>query len=128
MSDVRKSFRLLNNLLSRPNVVKLEHDSYLDTALRETVSDLVFSCQLAGESAHLAMLVKHQSRPDAYMPVRMGHYLFSLLTKQLKQQPKTHKELLAPVYALVFYHGRHLTKVIGPCNDIAAQVKRNRPR
>ena len=39
------------------------------------------------------------------MPVRMGHYLFSLLTKQLKQQAKADKELLAPVYALVFYHG-----------------------
>jgi predicted transposase/invertase (TIGR01784 family) len=82
--------------------LSLEHDSYLDPALRETVSDLVFRCQLAGEPAYLALLVEHQSTPDPHMPVRIGHYLFSLLTKQLKQQPK---ELLAPVHALVFYHG-----------------------
>lgn len=80
----------------------LEHDSYLDPALQEAVSDLVFRCQLAGQPAYLALLVEHQSRPDPHMPVRMGHYLFSLLTKQLKQQPK---EPLAPVYGLVFYHG-----------------------
>ena len=80
----------------------LEHDSYLDPALQEAVSDLVFHCQLAGQPAYLALLVEHQSRPDPYMPVRMGHYLFSLLTKKLKQQPK---EPLAPVYGLVFYHG-----------------------
>lgn len=80
----------------------LEHDSYLDPALQEAVSDLVFRCQLAGQPAYLALLVEHQSRPDPHMPVRLGHYLFSLLIKQLKQQPS---EPLAPVYGLVFYHG-----------------------
>jgi predicted transposase/invertase (TIGR01784 family) len=82
--------------------LSLEHDSYLDAALRETVSDLVYQCKLAGEPAFLALLVEHQSTPDPHMPVRIGHYLFSLLTKQLKQTPS---EPLAPVHALVFYHG-----------------------
>jgi len=82
--------------------LKLEHDSYLDPALQETVSDLVFSCRLADQPAYLALLVEHQSRPDPHMPVRIGHYLFSLLTKHLKQQPNGP---LAPVYALVLYHG-----------------------
>ena len=83
--------------------LKLEHDSHLDSALRETVSDLVYRCQLAGQPAYLAVLVEHQSSPDPHMPVRIGHYLFGMLTKQLKQRPK---EPLAPVHALVFYHGR----------------------
>ncbi|MEX1056183.1 MAG: Rpn family recombination-promoting nuclease/putative transposase, partial [Natronospirillum sp.] len=82
--------------------LSLEHDSYLDPALRETVSDLVYRCQLAGEPAYLALLVEHQSTPDPHMPVRIGHYLFSLLTKHLKLKPN---EPLAPVHALVFYHG-----------------------
>jgi len=30
------------------NSLSLVHDSYLDTALRETVSDLVYRCKLAG--------------------------------------------------------------------------------
>jgi len=81
----------------------LEHDSYLDTNLNETMSDLVYRCRLAGEPAFLAVLVEHQSSPDPHMPVRIGHYLFSLLIKQLKLHPK---EPLAPVHALVYYHGR----------------------
>ena len=82
--------------------LSLEHDSYLDPSLREAVSDLVYHCRLAGKPAYLAVLIEHQSTPDPYMPVRIGHYLFSLLTKQLKQNPR---EPLAPVHALVFYHG-----------------------
>ncbi|GGX56031.1 Rpn family recombination-promoting nuclease/putative transposase [Saccharospirillum salsuginis] len=30
--------------------LSLEHDSYLDPALRETVSDLVYHCHLAGKA------------------------------------------------------------------------------
>lgn len=81
----------------------LEHDSFIDSSLQEAISDLVFSCKLAGQPAYLAMLIEHQSRPDPHMPVRIGHYLFSLLVKQLKQHPS---EPLPPVYAMVFYHGQ----------------------
>ena len=101
----------------------LQHDSYIDTELAESLSDLVYHCQLAGEEACISILIEHQSRPDAFMPVRIGHYLFSLLTKQLKQrQPHSTatestpplmaptktapRRLLTPVYALVFYHGQ----------------------
>jgi predicted transposase YdaD len=93
----------------------LQHDSYIDTELAESLSDLVYHCQLAGEDACISILIEHQSRPDVFMPVRIGHYLFSLLTKQLKQrQPhstateskKVPRRLLTPVYALVFYHGQ----------------------
>lgn len=85
------------------NSLTLEHDSYIDASLQAAVSDLVFRCQLAHRPAYLAVLIEHQSQPDPFMPVRMAHYLFCLLNKQLKLHPG---KRLPPVYGMIFYHGR----------------------
>jgi predicted transposase/invertase (TIGR01784 family) len=84
------------------NSIRLEPTSYVTEELQESFSDLVYSCNLAGEQAYVSILVEHQSTAKKFMPVRVHHYLFNLLHEQLKTNGQT---LLPAVYGLVFYHG-----------------------
>ncbi len=99
------------------NTLKLENSSYIDDELQEAISDLVFTCNYNDESnsddeidsseAKIVLLLEHQSTPQQFMAFRVYHYLFNLLNSVLKQRPKEQaKDLLAAVYALVFYHGQ----------------------
>jgi predicted transposase/invertase (TIGR01784 family) len=85
-----------------PGSLKLLKETHLDKALRKTMNDLVFSCQLQGRPAYLTLLVEHQSTPDPMIAFRIHHYLFSVLYSHWKQHPG---EALPPVYTLLFYHG-----------------------
>jgi predicted transposase/invertase (TIGR01784 family) len=87
----------------------LENSTYIDEALRETLSDLVFTCRYSKNvdsvQAKVVLLVEHQSTPDQFMPFRVYHYLFNMLYNELKG--RTNKQAKLPaVYALVFYHGK----------------------
>ena len=85
------------------DTLKLLPNSYIDTELQQSISDLVFSCEIAGVSAYLVLLVEHQSRAEKMLPFRVFHYVFSALNELRKAQPN---KPLPPVYPLVFYHGR----------------------
>jgi predicted transposase/invertase (TIGR01784 family) len=82
--------------------LKLIQQSYVDNGMQESISDLVFSCELADKPAYLALLVEHQSSPDPMLPFRIHGYLFGILQSYRKQRPNG---LLPAVYTLVFYHG-----------------------
>lgn len=93
------------NMVAKLNLATLTHlnTTYIHKQLSSTFSDVVFSCELAGEPATISLLVEHQSKPDKFMPVRVGYYLFSLLSRQIKE---TKGELLPAAYCMVFYHGK----------------------
>ena len=82
--------------------LKLIQQSYIDNDLQESISDLVFSCELADKRAYLTLLVEHQSTPDRMLAFRAHHYQFGLLHSYRRQYPD---RLLPAVYTLVFYHG-----------------------
>ena len=84
------------------NSLQLTRHSYIDNELQESISDLVFSCQLADRPAYLTLLIEHQSSPDRMLPFRVHHYLFGMLYGHRKQYPDRQ---LPAVYTLVFYHG-----------------------
>src|SRR4051812_5532481 len=48
--------------------------SFVDEALKERSSDLLFSAMLAGHSVLLYLLFEHQSRVDELMPFRLLRY------------------------------------------------------
>ncbi|HVH97160.1 MAG TPA: Rpn family recombination-promoting nuclease/putative transposase, partial [Enhygromyxa sp.] len=48
--------------------------TYIDPALADHHSDLLFSVQLDGKEALVYVLLEHQSTKHAYMPLRMLHY------------------------------------------------------
>ena len=88
--------------LNVDSLMLMQH-SYISNELQESLSDLVFSCELADKPAYLTLLVEHQSCADKMMPFRVHHYLFGVLHNYLKQHPGS---LLPAVYTLVFYHGQ----------------------
>lgn len=90
---------------------RLESSSYITDALKETFSDLVFTCRYKNDvtktKARIALLVEHQSTADRLMPFRVFHYLFNLLYRLSKEDSDDQpKDKLPAVYALVFYHGK----------------------
>lgn len=77
--------------------------THIDNQLASAFSDVVFSCELAGQEATISLLIEHQSRPDKFMPVRVGYYMFSLFMRHLKDAKRG---LIPAAYCLVFYHGK----------------------
>lgn len=81
----------------------MQDTTYINDQLESAFSDVVFSCNLAGQSATISLLVEHQSRPEKLMPVRVGYYMFSLFMRHIKEGAS---DLVAPAYCIVFYHNK----------------------
>ena len=78
-------------------------DSYVSDELRETVSDIVYSCRRKDgtDGVKISLLVEHKSYPDRHAPIQIGGYIFSGLLKQVRNGEKP--SLIIPV---LLYHGR----------------------
>ncbi len=78
-------------------------DSYISKELRETISDIVYTCRAKGSSKELkiSLLLEHKSKPEKFTPVQLGSYLFSGHLKQIAQDRK-----LSPIIPILLYHGR----------------------
>ena len=92
------------------STARLKSSSYITDDLKETFSDLVYTCDYKKEvsdgEVRISLLVEHQSTAERLMPFRVFHYLFNLLYLLLKEDSDDKaKEKLPAVYALVFYHG-----------------------
>ena len=89
------------------SAMKLENSDYIDEELRESVSDLVFSCPYVNKNcgeAKIILFVEHQSSPDKFMAFRVFRYLFNMLNNHLKERNESDSKLGLPaVYALVFF-------------------------
>jgi hypothetical protein len=85
-----------STLRSQPTVL-------VDSAIRETRGDLVFSVRLRGSSRRALLLLEHQSRVERHMAARMRRYVSRLLDLWERQHQRTrHQPLILPV---VLYHG-----------------------
>src|SRR5690554_474399 len=78
-------------------------DSYVSDELRQTVSDLVYSCsQKDGKGrVKVSLLIEHKSFVDRHAPLQIGSYIFSGMLKQVRNGEKP--TLIIPV---LLYHGR----------------------
>ncbi|PID41797.1 MAG: transposase, partial [Proteobacteria bacterium] len=76
----------------------LSNETHLDKQLQKTMSDLVFTCRIKGQTSYLCLLVEHQSTPDKMMAFRMMDYVFGVLRSALKRHPD---RPLPPVYGLL---------------------------
>jgi len=75
--------------------------SFVDTTLRESLSDLVFEVPLVGDGEALAVILfEHKSHPDPLTPFQVLRYIVRILDQRLREgQP------LCCVIPLVLYHG-----------------------
>jgi predicted transposase YdaD len=81
-----------------------EQSSVVDTELRETESDLLFSARLRGGSSLLFyVLIEHQSSVDPWMALRMLRYVVRQLERWRQDHPDSAQ--LPIILPLVLYHG-----------------------
>jgi predicted transposase/invertase (TIGR01784 family) len=82
-------------------------DSYLSKRLQKTMSDIVYSCRLAGDSAgvKISQLVEHKSKPEKYVPIQLGGYLYSGYQRQIDN-----KETLSVIIPVLLYNGQRKWK------------------
>ncbi|KFA92903.1 Rpn family recombination-promoting nuclease/putative transposase [Archangium violaceum] len=85
------------------STLRSQSPTIVDTAIRESRSDLLFSVRLRGGSRRALILLEHQSRVEGRMAVRMRQYVSRLLDWWERQ----HRRGSAPplIVPVVLYHG-----------------------
>ncbi|MBX3272134.1 MAG: Rpn family recombination-promoting nuclease/putative transposase [Sandaracinaceae bacterium] len=86
---------------SRLSSLRREPGTFVDRA-SEARTDLLFSARLGEQRVLVYVLVEHQSRPDAYMPLRMYRCVGRVLDAQARQQRRKRLPVVVPV---VLHHG-----------------------
>ena len=111
-SDVRIARDYIQNFLPARltskldlSSLKLSANSYVDTELKESLSDVVYTCTYGEESLSLALLFEHKSSPDGIIHLQLLSYMLGFW----KQQPEK-KKGLSIVIPIVVYHGRQTWK------------------
>ena len=86
------------------STLTLEPGSYIDAALRQSHSDLLYRVQAKGDRPLLLyVLVEHQSEPDAWMPQRLHEYIGRIWARWRREHPRP--VVLPPVLPIVVHHG-----------------------
>lgn len=85
------------------DTLKLEPNSFIDPALRETSSDVLFSVETDKNIAYLHLLLEQQTNPEYWMPLRICGYKVNIWKDFLKTNPGADK--LPMIYAMVVYTG-----------------------
>lgn len=79
-------------------------DSFVDAALKDRETDLLFSVALAGRPALIYLLLEHQSTVDARMPFRLLRYMVLAWEAFLAREPKATR--LPAIIPVVVHHSR----------------------
>ncbi|HEX3764678.1 MAG TPA: Rpn family recombination-promoting nuclease/putative transposase [Kofleriaceae bacterium] len=102
-----------------------ETGSFIDSALADRHSDLLFSARLrTGEPALLYVLLEHQSTGDAEMPLRGLSYQVRIWERFLKRHPRA---WLPPILTVVVSHVRGGWRTSRSLEDMLAPAVRAMP-
>lgn len=93
-------------LVARLDLDRLERvdGSFVDPALRQQHTDVLFRVRLDQDEALIYVLLEHQSRPDRWMALRMCGYLTRIWSRHVDQHPGLRR--LPPIVPIVVYQGR----------------------
>jgi hypothetical protein len=78
--------------------------SYVDEALRDLHSDLLYSIHLGGREAFVYVLFEHQSGVDRWMPYRLLRYIGRVWEDWRRDHPRAQR--LPAVIPVVLHHGK----------------------
>ena len=79
----------------------LEPTTYLDEKLRQSFSDIVYSCSLKnGQNAKIVFLFEHKSYATGHPHLQVGRYIFNIL-----EQAFTQENGYPIVIPIILYHG-----------------------
>jgi recombination-promoting nuclease RpnB len=82
--------------------LKIEPGSFIEEALSQQHSDILYSLKIDGVKGYAYINVEHQSSPNKLMPFRMLRYKLAIMKQHLDQG---HKKL-PTVISMLFYHGK----------------------
>lgn len=111
-SDIEEAALFLRHHLPAALAERLEwstlalvETSFVDEALRESESDLLYTVQMKGNdvTGFLYLLFEHQSQPDPWMRFRLLKYMCRIWDESFKQNPEQSE--LPPILPMVFYQG-----------------------
>ncbi|MCC8416610.1 MAG: Rpn family recombination-promoting nuclease/putative transposase, partial [Rickettsia endosymbiont of Gnoriste bilineata] len=83
--------------------VKLEKDSFIESDLSETISDVLFSVKFNDQDGYIFLLLEHQSTVDKMMAFRLFKYMINICDLYLTTNPKA--KSLPLIYPLIIYNG-----------------------
>ncbi|MFT4164367.1 MAG: Rpn family recombination-promoting nuclease/putative transposase [Microlunatus sp.] len=93
-------------LTNRLDLDRLERvdGSFVDQALRQQHTDVLFRTRLDEREALIYVLLEHQSKPDHWMALRMCGYLVRIWNRHIDDHPG--QRHLPPIIPIVVYQGR----------------------
>ena len=80
-----------------------EPGSFVDEALRERFTDLLFSAEIAGRAGFVYLLLEHKSRSDEMTAFQLARYVMDILSEHRSGNPE--ERTLPAVIPLVVHHG-----------------------
>ncbi|WP_425362240.1 Rpn family recombination-promoting nuclease/putative transposase [Candidatus Tisiphia endosymbiont of Mystacides longicornis] len=84
--------------------LKLEKDSFIESDLSETISDVLFSVKFNDQDGYIFLLLEHQSTVDKMMAFRLFKYMINICDRYLTNHPKA--KSLPVIYPLILYNGK----------------------
>ena len=129
-TEVARDFLLRNlppeiSALIEPDSIALTKDSYIDHALREQFSDLLYTAKYeSNRDLYLYLLFEHKSYPEPHIAFHLLRYMIQIWEKDLKNNSSLP---LYPIVPLVFYHGKEEWKIATDFKSISADEPIFRP-
>ena len=84
--------------------LKVIKETYIDSVLNEYFSDLVFEVSLSGNpplKVDVVLLFEHKSKPDKYVLIQVGYYMFAHYLQCIRQRKK-----LKVIIPIIYYQGQ----------------------
>lgn len=85
--------------------LKVEDASHIDDALRETMSDMLYSIEFSGGPGCCFILFEHQSAPDDRIAFRVLAYMVRVWERWPRTPESDQHEGLPPIFPMVLYEG-----------------------
>lgn len=98
----------IKDLVDFPSL-KMDNTTFVESNLRDTISDVLFYTKFGKQDGYLYLLIEHQSSPDHFMAFRLFKYMLNICDRYLTEYPKS--KTLPLVYPLVFFNGTGKYKV-----------------
>lgn len=95
--------------------------SYVDEALRDTRSDLLFRVELtSGEAAFVFVLIEHKSAPDPAVALQLAGYMVQIWKRHAGDGGAGGLRSLPPIIPMVCYHGAAKWRAPGGIAELIA--------
>jgi predicted transposase/invertase (TIGR01784 family) len=83
--------------------LELVDGRFVDPALADRETDLLFAANIAGHDGYVYLLLEHQSTVDQLMPLRLLRYLLRIWDRWLADHPAAKR--IPVIVPVVLYHG-----------------------